>query len=513
MKNKTIWMLVTGILIGIILVLVVLLFNGSWNNHPMNNMMGNESFMDNIDDNGSFMDNINGNGMHGNGHMGFGTNISLESSDEPAQSLPIPKRLEPDRVTKDAVYYTIEADEGTTQFFKEGEKSETLGYNGNLLGPMIELPKGKTVYIDTVNRLDEPTTFHWHGLIIPAEMDGGPHQAVAPGKKARVRLDINQEPSTLWFHPHPMGDTAEQVYKGLAGLLYVTDSDTDQDLPNDYGVDDIPLIIQDRLFTNDGELDYDTQMNVDGTTGDTLLTNGAINTTFDVTTETLRVRLVNGSNARNFDVSLSNDDAFTQIATDGGFLDDPVQLNSVTLTPGERAELLIDFSDDRVGDTVSLEADGIAFTTFKIGELTESKVNLKSSAEPTTQTSSGADRQLTLFGMGNMVTIDGKSYDPNRIDIEVEQGETEVWEIYNREDMMGGMTHPFHIHGVQFRILSRDGNPPPESERGWKDTVAVTPGEKVKIEITFTEPGTFMYHCHILEHEENGMMGQLLVNP
>lgn len=310
-----------------------------------------------------------------------------------------------------------------------------------------------------------------------------------------------------------MGATAEQVYLGLAGLLYVTD-DVSTNLPNEYGVDDIPFIVQDRLFTDDGRLDYDRQMNIDGTVGDTLIVNGAINTTFDVTTSTLRVRLVNGSNARNLDFSLSNGEPFTQIATDGGLLDKPVLLKTLTLTPSERAEILIDFSDLSLGDDLALQANGIPFTTFTVRDQVDQDGEWSDAFDGTAASneSSVADRRLTLFGMGNMVTIDGKQFDPDRIDINVQQGSTEIWEIYNREDMMGGMTHPFHVHGVQFRILERDGQPPPDNERGSKDTVAVAPGEKVKIEMTFKETGTFMYHCYILEHEENGMMGQLKVD-
>lgn len=493
------WIIGMGIIsIGIGLLLLLFTFvPGRW-------MTGNGTFMGDRDDMGM---------MHSNGGMGRGNTVDLTASNEPAQPLPIPERLQPDRVTDEALYYTVRTERGEHRFFDEGVNTDTLGYNGNLLGPMIELPTGKTVYIDTINQLDEPTSFHWHGLVIPGEEDGGPHQLIGPGEQKQVRLDIDQEPGTLWFHPHPMGATAEQVYLGLAGLLYVTDG-ISSGLPNEYGIDDIPLIVQDRLFTDDGQLDYDRQMNVDGTVGDTLIVNGAINTTFDVTTNTLRVRLVNGSNARNIDFSLSNGSSFTQIATDGGLLDKPVPLKTLTLTPSERAEILIDFSDLSLGDDLALQANGIPFTTFTVRDQVNQDGEWSDAFDGTAASneSSVADRRLTLFGMGNMVTIDGKQFDPDRIDVTVQQGSTEVWEIYNREDMMGGMTHPFHVHGVQFRILERDGKPPPDNERGSKDTVAVAPGEKVKIEITFTETGTFMYHCHILEHEENGMMGQLKVD-
>ena len=499
MNRVTKWV-IGMVIVSIVIGLFLLLFTFA----PGNWMMGNGSFMGDRNDGGM---------MHGNGGMGRGGTVELVASNEPNQRLPIPERLRPDRVTDEALYYTVRTERGEHRFFNQGVSTETLGYNGNLLGPMIELPAGKTVYINTINQLDEPTSFHWHGLVIPGAEDGGPHQSIAPGEQRQVRLDIDQEPGTLWFHPHPMGATAEQVYLGLAGLLYVTDQ-AETGLPNEYGVDDIPLIVQDRLFTADGQLDYDRQMNIDGTVGDTLIANGAINTTFDVTTNTLRVRLVNGSNARNLDFSLSNGEAFTQIATDGGLLDQPVSLETLTLTPSERAEILIDFSDLSLEDDIALQADGIPFTTFTVRDHIEQDGDWTAAftEAPVTNESSEADRRLTLFGMGNMVTIDGKQFDPDRIDINVRQGSTEVWEIYNREDMMGGMTHPFHVHGVQFRILERDGKPPPDNERGWKDTVAVAPGEKVNIEMTFRETGTFMYHCHILEHEENGMMGQLKVD-
>ena len=492
------WIIAMGI-VSIVIGLTFLLFTFA----PGRGMMGDGSFMGGWNDGGM---------MHDSGSMGRGNTVDLVASNEPTQPLPIPKRLQPDRVTDEALYYTVRAERGEHRFFNQGVSSETLGYNGSLLGPMIELPTGKTVYIDTINQLDEPTSFHWHGLVIPGEEDGGPHQLIAPGEQKRARLDIDQQPGTLWFHPHPMGATAEQVYLGLAGLLYVTD-DMSSSLPNEYGVDDIPLIVQDRLFTDDGQLDYDRQMNIDGTIGDTLIANGAINTTFDMTTKTLRVRLVNGSNARNLDFSLSNGASFTQIATDGGLIDQPVSLETLKLTPSERAEILIDFSDLSLGDELALEADGISFTTFTVrSKIVQNRDWTDAFREaPVANESSEADRRLTLFGVSHMVTIDGKQFDPDRIDINVQQGTTEVWEIYNRDDMMGGMTHPFHIHGVQFRILERDGKPPPNNEHGWKDTVAVEPGERVKIKMTFRESGTFMYHCHILEHEENGMMGQLNV--
>jgi len=515
MESKIKWYILGGLTVGILLILI-LLFGTNLSHRFMmgDNSFGNMNGTENMHGNGNDGNDGNMHGNGGNGMMGHGANIDLAASSEPVKSLPIPPELKPDRETDDAVYYTVRAEQGETRFFADGKRTPTLGYNGNLLGPMIQLPKGKTVYIDTVNRLDEPTTFHWHGLKIPSKEDGGPHQPVNQGEQRRVRLDIEQEAATLWFHPHPMGSTAEQVYQGLAGLLYVTEEDSGIDIPNEYGVDDIPIIVQDRLFENDGTLDYGNSMNADGTIGDTLIANGAINAAFDVERSLMRVRLVNGSNARNFEFSLSGGEEFTQIASDGGLLEKPVPMSRLALSPGERAEILLDFSKYEVGDKVELQANGVPVNTFVIKGLEEKTVQLDDLKKPSPkQGSSEVDRRLTLFGMGNMVTIDGKRFDQDRIDIEVEKGTTEVWEIYNEKDMMGGMTHPFHVHGVQFRILERDGKAPAANEKGLKDTVAVSPGERVKIAIEFNEEGTFMYHCHNLEHEENGMMGQLKVTP
>ncbi|MET2871994.1 MULTISPECIES: multicopper oxidase domain-containing protein [Exiguobacterium] len=175
------------------------------------------------------------------------------------------------------------------------KKTKTLGYNGNYLGPVVELKKGKTITIRTVNRLSEATTSHWHGLVVPSSVDGGPHQVVKAGETKVVKFKVKQNESTLWFHPHPMGKTAEQVYKGLAGLLYVKDEKTKETmLPHKYGENDIPLILQDRKVKNRNVLEYADVEKIDGALGDTLLVNGTINPYFNVKCSQLRVRLING---------------------------------------------------------------------------------------------------------------------------------------------------------------------------------------------------------------------------
>lgn len=247
--------------------------------------------------------------------------------------------------------------------------------------------------------------------------------------------------------------------------------------------------------------------------GDTLLVNGTIHAAFDVTTELLRLRLLNGSNARVYDFYLGDGSSFLQIASDGGLLNEPVALQSLRLTPGERAEILLSFKGTQSGGHLDLMSGGTPVLRLNVlGELAPNgSIPLTLNNLAAAIDSGLVDRRFVLFGMGMMVSINGDAFDMNRID---ERGFTltdEVWEVYNRSDMMGGMVHSFHLHGTQFRVLTRDDAAPPLNERGWKDTVALDPGERVRFLVRFSEPGLFMYHCHILEHEDNGMMGQIEV--
>lgn len=449
-------------------------------------------------------------------HMSHDEVVSLNDSTG-ENELNIPPMLEPDHRDDNQVEYTVRAQKGKTEIF-DGTETATYGYNGSFLGPTLRFEKGDQVKIRTINELDEATTFHWHGLEVSADADGGPHDVIKPEEEKVIEFEVTQEASTLWFHPHPEGKTAEQVYNGLAGLFYIEDDNSKTlELPNEYGKNDIPLIFQDRIFNDKKQLNFRADMNEDGTIGDTLLINGTLNPRLTVNKEKVRLRLLNGSNARNYTFKLNTGDSFDQIATDGGFLNEPVTLKEVTLTPAERAEIIVDFSQLNTDEDIALiNEDGSVLLPFEVSDqkngvassipgdmnnfsITEEEMNL-----PVT-------KKIELFGMMDQVTLNGKKFDPERIDFKQEQGVTEVWEIYNKPDEMGGMIHPFHIHGTQFKILSRDGKEPPENERGWKDTISIQPDERVKIAIQFKYKGVYMLHCHILEHEDNGMMGQIMV--
>ena len=446
------------------------------------------------------------NNIEQHGHMSHTSPVTLNDSTG-ENVLAIPKLL-------DGTKFTVIARQGTTEIF-DGTKTETYGYNGSFLGPVIRLNKGDKVTITAKNELSEGTTFHWHGLELPGDADGGPHHILQPGESQDVTFTVNQSAATLWFHPHPEGKTAEQVYKGLAGLMYITDDQSKKlGLPKEYGINDIPLIFQDRTFTNDKQLDYEKVKNEDGTIGNTVLINGTVNPKLQVRQENVRLRLLNGSNARDFSFQLSNGNSFKQIATDGGLLNKPVQLNKLKLSPGERAEIVVDFSKIS-GDISLVNEDGVVLLPFEVkGKSKNEKQiaqNLNNFVVTNEERALPVTKQIELFGMGQMVTMNNKQFDMNRIDFTQKQNVIEIWEIYNKPDMMGGMTHPFHIHGTQFKVISVDGKEPPVYLQGWKDTVAIEAGQKVKLAVNFKYKGIYMFHCHVLEHEDNGMMGQVKV--
>lgn len=436
-------------------------------------------------------------------------------------TLPIPAILEDENPDPNIAEFYLNAQKSSKEFFA-GSKTNTFGYNGDYLGPTIRVSNGEKVTIKVRNDLDEPTTVHWHGLEVPGEMDGGPHQEVYPGQVWEPNFTINQPAATLWYHPHLLHKTGEQVFKGLAGLFIIDDDNSDNlAIPNDYGKNDIPLVVQDRRFTRDKQFDYDIGMRdmMTGILGDTILVNGAIQPNLDITEAKIRFRLLNGSNARIYNFHLNNNDSFLQIGSDGGLLVSPVELTQLELSPGERAELIVDFSKYTIGDQIKLRSDDFDVMSFKIKALDKDTTIPKKlvSIDRIPEQQATVKRRFDFQGMGPMVNINGKQFNIERIDEKLELNATEIWEITNSASGMGGMgrmgnvAHPFHAHGVQFQILERNGQEPPLNERGWKDTILIHPGDKVIAIAQFKYHGIFMYHCHILEHEDAGMMGQFQV--
>ena len=470
----------------------------------------------------------------------YATRETWRSGFSESQPLRIPPLLDA-RTQGHSIALTVQG--GTTEFFA-GHNSQTLGYNGSYLGPTIRLHRGDDVQMAVTNALGQNTTVHWHGLLIPAELDGGPHQLIRPGDTWRPVLPIRQPAATLFYHSHAHGHTAEQVYSGLAGVLLIAD-DTQRalGLPSEYGVDDLPLVLQDRQFDN-GRLVLPAGMMtaMQGRRGDTLLVNGTPNAVARVPARLIRLRFVNGSNARIYDLSFEDGRAFHWIATEGGLLDAPVQLRSLELAPGQRAEILVDFSDGRkatlltapdanasaMGGMVRLPgavADALSsgkatVLVFEPGKgragptVTAVPLSLANQARVDPSTAVKRRRFSLSMGMGGggmggmggmgRLAINGQPFDMGRIDERVRLGDVEIWEVAGQT-----MAHPFHVHGVHFEVLRRAGGKAPVRDQGLRDTVLAK--EPVELLVRFTQPAVrapFMYHCHILEHEDGGMMGQ-----
>lgn len=235
------------------------------------------------------------------------------AADRPA--LPIPDLLTAD--ARSRIQLVVQS--GKTTFGTHS--ATTWGYNGNLLGPALQLRKGKAVTVDIHNTLAEETTLHWHGLEVPGEVDGGPQGIIKPGGKRSVTFTPDQRAATCWFHPHQHGKTGHQVAMGLAGLVLIEDDESRLlRLPKQWGIDDVPVIVQDKKFTADGQIDYqlDVMSAAVGWFGDTLLTNGAIYPQHAAPKGWLRLRLLNGCNARSLNFATSDKRPLYVVASDGG---------------------------------------------------------------------------------------------------------------------------------------------------------------------------------------------------
>ena len=484
-------------------------------------------------------------------------------------TLPIPPLLTAD--ANNQILLNVQS--GKTSF--AGKSATTWGYNGDLLGPAIKLQQGKAITVNIRNHLPEETTVHWHGLEVPGDVDGGPQGIIKPGASRTVTFTPTQRAATCWLHPHQHGKTGYQVAMGLAGLVLIEDEDSQMLLlPKQWGIDDIPVIMQDKKFTPAGEIDYqlDIMSAAVGWFGDTLLTNGVQYPQHTPPRGWLRLRLLNGCNARSLTLAASDKRPLYVVASDGGLLPEPVQVSELPMLMGERFEVLVDARDGKPFDLVTLPVNqmGMAIAPFDkalpilriqpvgipgSGKLPDSLVSMPSipaldglterklqlSMDPMldmmgmqalmkkygNQAMGGMEHgnmmghggmKMDHGGMGNMHhggggfdfhnanRINGKAFDMNVPMFAAAKGQYERWVISGEGDMM---LHPFHIHGTQFRILRENGQAPAAHRSGWKDTVRVEGGVSevlVKFDHEASKEQAYMAHCHLLEHEDTGMM-------
>lgn len=437
--------------------------------------------------------------------------------------------------------------EGTWEFHP-GETVSTYGYNGDLLGPTILLDQGQVVTLNVTNDLPDLTTTHWHGLHVLPEHDGGPHSLIMPGTTWSPSFTVLDKAATYWYHPHGHGLTDYQVTKGAAGMIIVRDAEEAAlDLPRTYGVDDIPLILQTKPIVG-GQIILHTGLD------SVVATNGVRDAAITLPAQVVRLRCLNGSNERTFLLGFSNGIVFNTIATDGGLLPAPVALTRQFLTNGERAELLLDLTgmEGQSFDLMSYGSElpngvmgsadvsvmgttpdayydnalnGADFRLLRItvGPQTADPVTIVPATLANVVPYQEADATVTrdfvfapeVMGPVGMVegpmTINGALFDMDVIDETVILGTTEIWTFTNNT----AVGHPFHIHDIQFHVLDRDGAPVPPQEQGRKDVVFVPPTSTVRVITRFDDHADpdmpYMYHCHILMHEDEGMMGQFLV--
>jgi len=464
----------------------------------------------------------------------------LPGNNEVQRPLLIPELVD---MTEDGSTFEITVDETTFEFF-EGYTSETKSYNNQgYLGKTIKLKSGSTFYPTITNNLGENTTVHWHGLEVTGENDGaaGSIAIVSPSETKTYELAVDQQATTIWYHPHAMGLTASQAYEGLAGLIIIEDEAIkDIDLPTDYGVNDIPLVLQAKLFDTEGQINHGQSVdtdhqdkkesndntrafhdenhselnfedgngsNSDTTEGFAIITNGYYRPYLEVKNEVIRFRTLNGSNHGIMDIFTSDGSNISVIGTDGGLLEAPQEVDSFEIAAGQRFEFLIDLSDKEVGDQVDVIANGQIVLNLRItGESTELISIPEKLVEITPYETYFNQTATHTFDLGRNI-INNTPFDPAVYNEEFIKDEIYYFEVNNIDDE----NHSFHIHNAQFLVVEIDGEATDYKTIGWKDTIYLRPNESMKLQVKFRFTGDYMYHCHILIHEEKGMMGKFRV--
>lgn len=500
--------------------------------------------------------------------------------------LPIPAVLQPKGKFKGQPYYEVTMKEVYQKLHKDLPPTKVWGYEGQYPGPSIEANKDEAIYVKwqndlpvhehllpvdtTIHGADHGapavrTVVHAHGANVPLESDGYP-EAWFTNNFMQVGLFFTnkiywypniQEASTLFYHDHALGITRLNVYAGLAGLYIIHDEiERKLDLPK--GKYEIPLLIQDRSFNPDGSLFYPAEPDppvpnvfpsvVPEFFGDTILVNGKVWPYLKVEPRKYRFRIVNGSNSRFYTMTLSSPDnsvpVWVQIATEQGFLEAPVPLTALTLGPGERAEVIMDFKGFEGKDILMLNSaptpfpDGDDVDPDTTGQIMLFKVVLPLSGEKDPEIPKKLTkiewldpqkarkiRDLTLVEKTDeygrlLLLLEGLRWD-DPVTTKPLFGSVEIWNLIN----LTVDTHPIHLHLVQFQLLERqpfdverytadgtivytgDPMPPNPSEKGWKDTIQANPGEITRIISRFVDfADLFPWHCHILEHEDHEMM-------
>lgn len=445
----------------------------------------------------------------------------------------------------------LELQTGTTEFYP-GITTNTMGANGPILGPTLLLNQGEEVTINVHNQLEEHTTIHWHGMHVAPENDGGPHTVIEPGETWSPNFTVLDKAGLNWYHPHLHMQTDKHVSKGIAGLIIVRDEEEAAlNLPSTYLVDEFPLVLQTKGFSTDGEIAVHTDMDT------TVIVNGVTNATTTLPGQVVRLRVLNGSSMRIMEFGFSDDREFSLIGTDGGLLNESVALNRYRLSPGQRIDVLLNltqnvddnfqlmsFASELPNSIYGASQPGMgAGQTSSIPNYTSNHLNgndfqllditvvaptynpittipsTLAEFTPHLESEAAITRSLSFSSTSSMAnlqgpfTINNSTFDMDIINYTIPLDNIEIWSLNNNTPI----AHPFHIHDVQFFILDINGTPPPPELSGYNDVVLV-PGAmgNVRFIAKFDDHANdtipYMYHCHMLQHEDEGMMGQFIVS-
>ncbi|HDV6578729.1 TPA: multicopper oxidase family protein [Campylobacter lari] len=453
----------------------------------------------------------------------------LNEKDFPSgQTLANLKLLKNTSTKKNFFRSSIEIKESQIELIK-GKKTKCFTYNGSIPGPKIEVYEGDTVEILVKNSLKEPTTIHWHGLDIPPEQDGNPHDPIMPGRERIYRFKLGENSAgTYWYHPHPHYTTTKQVYKGLAGVFVVKAKKDvlshlqEQDwVISDLRLDENAQIPDNNLF------DW-----LNGREGNLVLINGQLKPKITLD-KAQRIRIYNFCAARYLNLRIKGA-KFILVGTDGGLIEKGIELDELFLSPASRAEVLIKASKgefklestyyDRDKMLIKEEPYTLMLADLKVEKTIENIPEKLREFPPLKEATSFkevimSEDHMQMHGISKkseeeikkslalMFLINGKTFDMNRTDLISKLNEVEEWVVKNSSHM----DHPFHIHGTQFELISSKfkGKTTKAKFRALQDTINVRPKEELRLRMIQKFTGIRMFHCHILEHEDLGMMGIL----
>ncbi|HKE17335.1 MAG TPA: multicopper oxidase domain-containing protein [Kofleriaceae bacterium] len=436
--------------------------------------------------------------------------------------LPISPVLEPVRSTDDADVYEMTMMPGSVPILR-GPETEIWGFNGLWPGPTIRARSGRAVIVRQTNGLPEQMSVHLHGANNPPDSDGHPNDFFLPGATREYVYPNQMAAAPLWYHDHVIDRTGYHLVRGLAGFYIIGDELEDSlDLPTgDY---DIPIMLQDRRLDYDNQLHYrlDERVRLVGYRGDLLCVNGAVFPYLEVANVRYRFRLLNASNGRQYVLALDSGEPLLVIGSDGGLLPAPVPVRGLEIFPANRFDVIVDFSKVPVGSSVTLknifnpDVDPIFedIMRFDVVRSESDQFDVPAVLRPIERLDPAAAAQVRSFDVradeATTWTINGLSFDGARIDARPVLGTTEIWE-WDKPGATG--FHPMHLHLVQFQVLDVNGSPPPRHMQGWVDTVPTVQG-KTRIIARFADHlGLYVFHCHIIEHEDHHMMGQFEVVP